>query len=41
MTFVVNQLGRVYQKNLGERSFETVEQMTEYDPDSTWTLVDD
>jgi hypothetical protein len=41
MTFVVNQEGRVYQKNLGARSAELAGAMTEYNPDSTWTLADD
>lgn len=41
MTFVVNQEGRVYQKNLGARTADLAGAMTEYDPDSTWTLADD
>ena len=36
MTFVVNQQGKVYQKDLG--GFTGVD---EYDPDDTWTEVAD
>jgi hypothetical protein len=39
MTFVVNQEGRVYQKNLGPRTGAIAAAMTEYDPDVTWTLA--
>ena len=39
MTFIVNQQGRIYQKNLGPATEETARAMTEYDPDPTWTLV--
>jgi hypothetical protein len=41
MTFVVNQEGRVYQKDLGARTAEIAGAMTEYNPDSTWTLAHD
>ena len=41
MTFVVNQEGRVYQKDLGPRTAEITGTMTEYNPDSTWTLTHD
>lgn len=41
MTFVVNQEGRVYEKNLGARTAEVAGAMTEYNPDSTWKLVRD
>jgi hypothetical protein len=40
MTFVVNQQGRVYQKNLGSGSAALAVAMTEYDPDPTWKLVE-
>src|SRR5215467_7245388 len=36
MTFIVNQEGRVYQKDLGPRTEKLAARMTEYDPDSTW-----
>jgi hypothetical protein len=39
MTFVVNQQGRVYEKNLGPRTVETAGAMSEYDPDPAWRLV--
>jgi hypothetical protein len=37
MTFIVNQQGRVYQKNLGQATAKIAEEMQEYDPDGTWT----
>jgi hypothetical protein len=39
MTFIVNQQGRVYQKNLGRDTAHIAGAMKEYDPDPTWTLV--
>jgi hypothetical protein len=39
MTFVVNQRGRVYQKDLGTDTAEIARNMKEYNPDRTWTLV--
>ena len=39
MTFIVSDDGTVYQKDLGERTAEIARQMTEYNPDSTWTAV--
>jgi hypothetical protein len=41
MTFVINQRGIVYQKDLGEKTADVVETMTEYNPDSTWKKVTD
>ncbi|MGD0464688.1 MAG: DUF2950 domain-containing protein [Tepidisphaeraceae bacterium] len=41
MTFIVNQNGKVYQKDLGSDTVELARQMTEYNPDSSWTLVKD
>ena len=41
MTFIVNQRGKVYQKDLGPRTTELGRHMTEYNPDSGWTLVKD
>lgn len=38
MTFIVNQQGRVYQKDLGEQTSKVASKMTEYDPDGTWKL---
>jgi Protein of unknown function (DUF2950) len=40
MTFIVNQAGIVYQKNLGPDTTAIARAMTEYDPDPTWTIVD-
>jgi hypothetical protein len=39
MTFIVNQQGKVYQANLGPDTAAKVAAMTEFDPDSAWTLV--
>jgi hypothetical protein len=39
MTFIVNQRGLVFQKDLGENTDELAIAMTEYDPDSTWAPV--
>lgn len=41
MTFIVNQQGSVYQKDLGPDTTELARQMTEYNPDGSWTLVKD
>ena len=37
MTFIVNQQGKVWQKNLGPRTAKTAAAVTTYDPDATWT----
>ena len=41
MTFIVNQQGRVYEKNLGPETAELAAAVTEYDPDPTWKLVEE
>ena len=41
MTFIVNQQGRVYQKDLGPKTASTAERMKAYDPDSTWRVSPD
>jgi hypothetical protein len=41
MTFIVNQDGKVYQRNLGEDTLRIAATMKEYNPDSEWTLVPD
>jgi hypothetical protein len=41
MTFIVNQQGRVYQKDLGSKTDKLASTMKEYDPDSTWQLSPD
>jgi hypothetical protein len=40
MTFVVNQDGDVFQKDLGPDTTEIAADTTEFNPDSTWTKVD-
>ena len=39
MTFLVNHNGRVWEKDLGERTTQTAEAMTAYNPDQTWRAV--
>jgi hypothetical protein len=39
MTFIVNQQGKVYQKNLGPKTESIARSMTSYDPDKSWTVV--
>jgi len=39
MTFLINQDGVLYQKDLGKTTTETVTAMTKFDPDTGWTLV--
>ena len=41
MTFIVNQDGKVYQRNLGKKSARIAAAIQEYNPDSEWTLVPD
>lgn len=41
MTFIVNQEGKVYQRDLGPRTVEIACQMKDYNPDSAWTVVQD
>jgi hypothetical protein len=36
VTFIVNQQGIVYQKDLGPRTANAAKKMTEYDPDPSW-----
>jgi hypothetical protein len=40
MTFIVNQDGQVYQKDLGPRTATIVGAMTQYDPDKTWIFAE-
>ncbi len=40
MTFIVNQRGRVYQKDLGPNTAAIARKMRAYDPDLTWKLAD-
>jgi hypothetical protein len=39
MTFIVNQQGKVYQKNLGPDTTKIAQRMKSYNPDKTWTPV--
>jgi Protein of unknown function (DUF2950) len=39
MTFIVNQQGRIYEKNLGPKTAQIAGAMTEYNPDPTWKLL--
>ncbi len=39
MAFIVNQQGKVFQKNLGPDTSKTARDMDTYDPDDTWTAV--
>ena len=41
MTFIVNQQGRVRQKDLGIKTGKLAPAMNQYDPDSTWQLSTD
>jgi hypothetical protein len=40
MTFIVNQVGVVYEKDLGEDTGKLASGMTEYNPDKTWMKVE-
>jgi len=39
MTFIVNQEGIVFEKNLGPNTAEIARRMTEYDPDMSWKIA--
>jgi len=41
MTFIVNQRGRVYQKDLGPKTDELARGMRDYNPDLSWTQADE
>ncbi|MBU4262588.1 MAG: DUF2950 domain-containing protein [Proteobacteria bacterium] len=41
MTFIVNQEGIVYEKDLGEDTAATAAAMTVFDPDGTWRRYDE
>jgi hypothetical protein len=40
MTFIINQDGLLLQKDLGKTTAETAAAMTEYDPDFSWSPVE-
>ena len=39
MSFIVNQDGVVYQKNLGKNTAKSAQAMERFDPDKTWQMV--
>ena len=39
MTFIINQQGIVYQKNLGPSTFDLANALTSYAPNDTWTAI--
>jgi hypothetical protein len=41
MTFVVSHQGKVYQKDLGAKTAEIAARIDAYDPDATWTWVEE
>jgi Protein of unknown function (DUF2950) len=41
MTFIINQNGVVYQKDLGDKTADLAETMTEYNPDKSWKKATD
>ena len=41
MTFIVNQAGVVYQKDLGAETEKLAAEITSFDPDDSWTVVED
>jgi len=41
MSFIINQQGNVYQKDLGRDTDSTARKMKAYDPDPSWTLARD
>ena len=41
MTFIINQQGQVYQKDLGRNTASIAKKMDSYDPDPTWNTLPD
>jgi len=41
MTFIVDQDGKVFQRNLGDETSQVAAALKEYNPDRAWTLVQD
>jgi hypothetical protein len=41
MSFIVNQQGRVYQKDLGKNTDKIARKMRDYDPDPSWRVSED
>jgi len=40
ITFIINQQGRLYERNLGPNTEKLAAAFAEYDPDATWKLVE-
>jgi hypothetical protein len=40
-TFIMNQLGVIYEQELGDRTLEVVRRLTAFDPDEKWARVAD
>jgi hypothetical protein len=40
-TFIINQYGTIYEKDLGNQTEEAAAKITTFDPDDSWTVVDD
>ena len=40
MTFMVNQQGKVYQKNLGEKTVDIASSIDSYNPDASWQVTE-
>jgi hypothetical protein len=40
MTFIINQDGIVFQKNLGPETARLAQAVTAFDPDSSWRIAD-
>ena len=41
MTFIVNDQGKVYQKDLGEKTVDIAKKIKQFNPDMSWSLVVD
>ena len=41
MTFIVNQDGRIYQRDFGQKTSLLASGLSEFDPDASWTLTED
>lgn len=41
MTFIVNQDGKVYQRDFGDKTGRIASRLKDYNPDKNWTLVND
>jgi Protein of unknown function (DUF2950) len=39
MTFIVNQDGVIFEKDLGEKTAQIASQITQYNPDKSWRKV--